>query len=175
MKQAIYNAPTDTAAAAKVSAAFGKDWAIQHDDLKRIVGNMQDARITVKDTDPTVFDAEKGEPARARYSKNEQMTKFGSQWHADPPLHRTGTLAHELSHQEGDTGDGIYKFTPAMTTRYTWMNADEIDKFPKAAGVDPKGGCRSFSLGFQDYYVWLTSSFLDRYQTVYGRHSSQRS
>jgi hypothetical protein len=166
MKEAIDNAKTDTAAAAKVSAAFGKDWEIQHEDLKSIVNKMQDAKITVKDTDPTVFDTEKGKAGRARYSKNEQVTKFGSKWHTDPELHRAGTMVHELSHQVGDTGDGIYKFTPAAKTRYKWMNADELDNFPKAAGVEEKGGCRSFSLGFQDYCVWLTPSFLNRYSPV---------
>jgi hypothetical protein len=162
MKDAIFNAPTDTAAAAKVSAAFGKNWEGRHDELKKIVTDMQDAKMIVKDTDPAAFDNERGKKTLAAYENLTGQTKFGSLWHVNSAgqetseLQRAGTMVHELSHQVGRTGDHTGKYQGEVY----FLNNGQFKKLEAKNAPDLKknGGCRSF---LHEFYfpsqcpVWL--------------------
>jgi hypothetical protein len=81
MEEAILQAPTDSAAAAKASTAFGANWQSRHDELKKTISDMKDATMTVIDTDPQTFDNTKPGgpgPRRAAYGTKSGRTGFGS-------------------------------------------------------------------------------------------------
>jgi hypothetical protein len=133
MEEAILKAPTDSAAAAKVSAAFGKDWQSQHDVLKQTITDMKSAKMTMKDTDPGVFDGERGRPARAAHEPKTGLTKFRTTWHNENELHRAGVMIHELSHQVAKTGDHV------VASNNKFVNNREAKS---ETGVNKKAGCK---------------------------------
>jgi hypothetical protein len=143
MEEAILKAPTDTAAAAKVSAAFGANWQSRHDELKKTIAKMKDAKMTVSDTNPKTYDDAKGGKAqRASYDHKTGRTNFGSVWqNRDSELHRAGVMVHELSHQVAKTGDHV----DTSNKKFKFLNSKEADKEEKAGSknVVRKGACKS--------------------------------
>jgi hypothetical protein len=167
MEEAIVNAPTDTAAAAKVSAAFGKDWEQQHENLKQTIQDMQKATVNVKTTDPLFYDKQKGKPQRAAYETWSGRTKFGSLFYSDKDLDAEGSMVHELSHQVAETADDTIK----SGDQYWFVNKKEKKNPPVVGDFTEDGGCKSF-LGsiFLNTPFCSSDPFLDRYRYVCNRN-----
>ncbi|PVF98146.1 hypothetical protein CPB86DRAFT_759100 [Serendipita vermifera] len=161
MDSVLKKAKTDSAAAAKVSAAFGKDWAKHHDKLTAMVGDMKGATMTIADANPKTYDEElakkrekqiadlkkagkktdglttpdqiRKDGSNAVWSPNSKMTSVGSMWHNKAqPLHQAGTLIHELSHQVARTGDHVVKADSTI------VNSEQAKKV--AGDVELGGG-----------------------------------